>query len=147
MRKKAFILCSLFIITSTIFMPVVVFSKEVGGESRLEAILSSVARPRLIYPDNKVVDLSGEKTLKFQWGLTTATLVALDYIEFYLYQGEVINEKNLVFGKRLANNEYSIEINSTLFEDGQFYTWGIRQFFLRGEKSNESFNLFKVFKK
>lgn len=128
-------------------MPVEVFSNEDKGESRLEAILKSVAGPRLNYPNNQVMDLSGKKTLKFQWSLTTANLVELDYIEFYLYKGEVINEKNLVFKKRLENNEYSIEIDSGLFEDGGAYIWGIRQFFLGGEKSNEKFILFEVYKK
>jgi len=145
MIKSPSVFCLLVTVVLTLFVPKAVFSNE-NGEVRVKAILSSVSRPRLIYPENKEVDLSGKKSLKFQWALATSPLVLLDYIEFYLYKGEAINEKNLLFRKRLANNEYSIEIKSGLFEDGQAYVWGIRQFFLRGEKSNASFILFKVYK-
>ena len=134
-----------YLLVVILFTPVAVFSNE-NGKSRLEAILRSVGRPRLIYPDNKVIDLAAKKALKFQWALTTSTLVTLDYIEFYLYKGEVIHERDLVFKKQLANNEYSLEVDSALFEDGQSYIWGIRQFFLRGDGSNENFILFKAYK-
>lgn len=146
MRKKLSVFCLLVTMALAFFAPKAAFSIENGGQARLKAILRSVSRPRLIFPENKAVDLSDRKTLKFQWALTASTLVALDYIEFYLYKGEAVREENLVFGKRLANNEYSIEIDSALFEDGQFYIWGVKQFFFRREKSNESFILFKVYK-
>jgi len=145
MRNKVFIFYLLFTLTSILFFSRLAFSNE-EADGRLEAILRSVSRPRLIYPNDKDIDLSGKKSLRFQWGLATTPLVALDYIEFCLYKGEKIKEKNLVFEKRMMNNEYSIEIDSDLFENGEFYTWGIRQFFLRGKKNNESFALFRVYK-
>jgi hypothetical protein len=144
MRNNPFIFYLLLTIVPTLFMPVEVFSQENAAEGRYEAIFRSVARPRLISPGNQVIDLSGKETLRFQWGLATGALVALDYIEFYVYKGEAISDKNLVFVKRMANNEYSIEINSTLFENGQSYVWGIKQFFLSAKESNERFIIFKV---
>ena len=145
MRNKLLLVYLLFTVTLTFFAPMAVFSKD-DGEGRLDSILSSVSSPKLKYPGDKEVYLAGKKSLKFQWALAKTTLVALDYIEFYLYKGEVLTEENLVFVKRLTNKTYSIEVDSSLFEDGQFYTWGIRQFFLRGEESNESFVLFMVSK-
>jgi len=123
-----------------------VFSKENKGEGKYEAILRSVARPRLIFPDNQAIELSRRKTLIFEWGLTAHPLVALDYIEFYLYKGGIAKKKNLVFRRRLGSHEYSIEIDSRFFDNGQFYMWGIRQFYLKGEQSNESSTLFRVYR-
>jgi hypothetical protein len=120
------------------------FSAEIDGERELEAILRSVGRPVPQFPNNQTIYIENTDPLEFKWSLSTETLVALSYIELYIFKGERLTPENLVFSERLEPGVYSMKIDPALFDDNKIYTWGIRQFFLRGERSNEAFTSFKV---
>lgn len=148
LKNKRIISVSVLLVVSVLNLSVArkLFSVETGGQKRLEAILRSVARPRLIYPNDTIVVLDGQKKLEFKWGLASGPM-RLDYIDFFIYKGAGAAEENLLFKTRLSFNEYSVKLDSALFEDNQVYTWGIRQFFLRGKKDNSSLALFRVYKR
>jgi hypothetical protein len=114
---------------------------------RLQSLLRSVSDPKLIYPSNEEVDLSGKDSFEFHWALYSTNLVSRDYIEFRLYEGEKTGEDNLILEKQLSPDTYSMKVNPRLFEEGKIYTWSIRQFFLRGQGSGASAASFKVIKK
>ncbi len=95
--------------------------------------------PRLAYPTGPEVTITGD-SLEFKWwhgGFGVRSY------EFSLYKGggpygDVIMQKTLPF------NASSIQVESKLFEDGQTYTWTLRQVSDDGQKSDLSFNTFKV---
>ncbi|MFA5270806.1 MAG: hypothetical protein WC412_00500 [Candidatus Omnitrophota bacterium] len=97
--------------------------------------------PRLVYPINPEVDISGD-SLQFKWQHAD---IGIDHYEFMLYKGggssgEVIVEKILPF------NVSSIEVPAASFESGKTYTWTLRQVGDNGLKSEKSFNTFIVTK-
>jgi len=53
-------------------------------------------------------------------------------------------ESGLIYKENLPMNTSSIKIKSNLFEDGQVYTWSLIQVSLAGQKSDQSFNSFKI---
>ncbi len=101
--------------------------------------------PRLIYPTAETVILTGKDFLEFKWGISE--LIDINYYDFRLYKGYNMFASNLLFKQRLSSNTFSIKIKSSLFEDGQVYTWALRQVVYSGEKSDPSFNSFKIIKK
>jgi len=144
--RKLFIIILLIFFSFDYLFPIRVLAAQEYSESRLEALLRTVARPRLIYPNDEEIYLKGKNFLRFQWGLSKKNFIGLNFIEFCIYKGKDILEKNLIFKKRLSPEEYTLEISSDLFKNGQLYTWGIRQYYLRAEKSNERYSFFKVYK-
>jgi len=98
--------------------------------------------PRLIYPLAEEVELSSP-TLEFKWWHAD---IKIDRFEFKLYKGggstgEVVVEKILPF------NVSSFQVESSLLENNQTYTWSLRQVADNGLKSEKSFITFRVIKK
>lgn len=101
--------------------------------------------PRLLYPISDKVDLKGKDTLEFRWQIST--IIDKDYYDFRLYKGYEMYEKNLILKKKLDPDIYSFTIDSSQFEDGQVYTWSLRQVARARGKSERSYDSFKVIKK
>jgi len=146
---KRYSVAAVFLLSAVIIllMPVRVFSSDMNGEERLEAILRSVSPPQLVYPNNTVVRIVRNEPVRFQWVLSSEPLVFIDYIEFSLYRGKELAKGNLIFSKRFPKTVSMLEISPSAFSDNQVYTWLIRQVFLRGDRSNERLAVFMVLKK
>jgi hypothetical protein len=132
--KYLLTLISVLLIITAFFMPQSVLSRSTSAEIPVE--------PRLIYPVTEEVNVSGP-TLLFKWWHAA---IKIDRFEFKLYKGggssgEVVVKKTLPF------NVSSFEVESSLLENNQTYTWCLRQVGDNGLKSEKSFITFRVIKK
>jgi hypothetical protein len=97
--------------------------------------------PRLAYPVNPEVTITGGY-LEFKWWRAAGGIRSYD---FTLYKGggpfgSIIVQKTLPF------NASSIQVDAKLFDDNQVYTWTLRQVSDSGQRSDQSFNTFRVSK-
>ncbi len=53
----------------------------------------------------------------------------------------------LPYKQNIPSAESALKIKADLFEDGRVYTWSLIQVAFDGEKSDKSFNSFRVIKK
>ncbi len=106
---------------------------------------NNLPEPKLIAPTTETVVLTGKTDLEFKWGGEYA--VAVDHYDFRLYKGYNTVETNLILKEQISSQLNIIKIKIEKFEDGQVYTWTLKQVSLGGEKSDASFNSFKVIKK
>jgi hypothetical protein len=120
-----------------------VFARNFSGG--LETIINFPPQPTLTYPLTEQVDLTGKDYLEFKWSQNE--YLWTHYFDFRLYKGYDMYTKGLISKQRLSSKEYSFKVKSELFEDGQVYTWSLRRILNGGEKSERSFNSFKVIKK
>lgn len=104
----------------------------------------SLPGPRLIYPASDKVILGGEDFLEFKW--ITRDLFDADYYDFRLYKGYDMLAGNLIFKERIPASDSTIQIKSSLFENGQVYTLSLRVVVTGGQKSDRSFVSFKIIK-
>jgi len=105
---------------------------------------NSPPEPRLIYPISDKVILTGKDFLEFRWW---NDFIGIEHYEFKLYKGYNMYASDLIYKQSLPSRASSIKIKSELFEDGQVYTWSLIQVSFGGQKSDKSFNSFKVIKK
>jgi hypothetical protein len=97
--------------------------------------------PRLVYPIDPEVTITGD-SLEFKWQHAN---IGIDHYEFVVYKGGGSSGENL-FEANLPFDASSMVIPSASFEDGQVYTWTLRQVGDNGLKSEKSFNTFRVTK-
>lgn len=95
--------------------------------------------PRLVYPINPEVTITGDY-LEFKWQRAAGGVRGY---EFALYEGggpfgDAIVKKTLPF------NASSIQVEAKLLENNKVYTWTLRQVSDSGQKSDQSFNTFRV---
>ncbi len=103
---------------------------------------------RLMYPISDEVDLTGQKELVFRWSPFEGELFRRNYYEFCLYKGYGQYESDIIVNEHVKPAVYSFSVNAEIFEDGQVYTWSIRQVYTdMAFKSNATYNSFKVSKK
>lgn len=136
MRSKIKLSAAIFLILSAIallFTNTVVF-----GRSNTADIPEA---PRLVYPINPEVTITGD-SLEFKWQHAN---IGIDHYEFVVYKGGGSSGENL-FEAHLPFDASSMVIPSASFEDGQVYTWTLRQVGDNGLKSEKSFNTFRVTK-
>jgi len=127
-----------------VFVSMLAVFADYRDDSRYQAIMRSVIKPKLLYPVNQEIDLPGKSSLVFQWALYSVSLVRRDYIEFKLYEGSDTNSNNLVFLKKLFPEEYVLAVDNKIFKTDRIYTWSIEQFILRGQSAGKSTASFKV---
>ena len=120
-----------------------VYPFEIG--KGIVGALNNLPEPRLIFPITETVVLTGKTDLEFKWGGEYA--VTVDHYDFRLYKGYNTVEANLLLKEQISSQLNTIKINIDKFEDGQVYTWALKQVSLGGEKSDASFDSFKVIKK
>lgn len=106
-----------------------------------------VPAPELKAPTGEEVVLTSKKALEFVWSHHLGRTYDIRHYDFRLYKGYKMVQSALVFEKKVAPNLYKIELNSDLFEDGQVYTWSLRQLYLGGERSRRSYHSFKIIRK
>jgi len=102
---------------------------------------------RLIYPTGDEVSLSGQDSLEFKWSKFDGSIIYRDYYDFRLYKGCATLEDNLILKQRIDYDEYSIKVKADLFQDGEVYTWTLRQVYRADGKSDRSYSTFKIIRK
>ncbi len=100
--------------------------------------------PRLKYPRNNIAVLTADAPLKFSWWNDV-----MDTRGFILkvYKGYNMYAASLMLKEELLQDASSFSVKSSLFNDGQVYTWSLVRVSGGGYKSDRSFNSFKVIKK
>jgi hypothetical protein len=100
--------------------------------------------PRLIYPITDKVVLTGKDFLEFKWwddfGLT-------DHFEFRLFKGYNMLASDLIYKEALPARASSVKVKSEVFQDNHVYTWSLMRVAVNEQKSDKSFQSFKVIKK
>jgi len=100
--------------------------------------------PRLLSPIYDTAVITGNSPLEFRW---FNDYMGIDHFIFRIYKGYNMYGTNLLHKQNIPSGESSIKIKADSFVDGQVYTWSLIQVALGGEKSDKSFNSFKVIKK
>jgi hypothetical protein len=105
----------------------------------------AVPEPRLLSPIGETVDLTGKDTLEFKWSPFEGVLFKRRFYDFRLYKGRLTYAKDEIYKKRVSPNEYAVVLKADMFDDGQVYTWTLRQVYDE-DKSEAAYNAFKVIK-
>lgn len=106
-----------------------------------------VPQPRLISPRGEKVSLVGKSTLEFIWSPHASRgLGGRRYFDFRIYKGYQMLESTLIFKETVPGGKYKLEVNSDIFEDGQVYTWSLRQGYKTMGKSRRTVHPFIVVK-
>lgn len=101
----------------------------------------------LTRPTEEKADITGKAALKFEWSPHESAPGMREYYDFRLYKGYDMYENSLIRKERLGPDVCSIDIGSEVFQDGQVYTWSVRQVYDRARKSGRSYKSFTVIKK
>ena len=136
MRRKTLVTLLVFVL----FFVGLLYARE----NRIGLGNGGPASPRLLYPIYDTVTLTGSAPLEFRW-INDFTLT--DHFIFKLYKGYNMYESTLIKKQNIPSGDSSVKIESDLFEDGKVYTWSIIRVATGGEKSDKSFNSFKVIRK
>ncbi len=100
--------------------------------------------PRLLYPINDKVDITGKNNLEFKWWNDQ---INTDHFEFRLYKGANMYEDGLLIKQSLPLSAGKFPVSADIFNDGQTYTWSLIRVDLSGKKSDRNFNTFVVTKR
>ena len=111
------------------------------GESDLVPI------PRILQPYLDSYDITGKKTLVFEWSPHEGSPTQRDYYDFRLYKGYNVIESTRIYKARISPRQWSFTLSADTFEDGQVYTFTLRQVYVGSIKSRRAFQSFKIIKK
>ena len=100
--------------------------------------------PRMLYPIYETAVITGNNPVEFRW---FNDYMGIDHFIFKIYKGYNMYESGLIDKQNISSGKASVKISADLFENGQVYTWSLIQVALSGEKSEKSFNSFKVIRK
>jgi len=103
------------------------------------------APPQIVSPSSDQVDLTGKDSLEFKWIIIDSARV--DYCELKLYKGYETLQSTLILKQQISADTSSFQLKSSTFEDGQVYTWSLKEVSRSGQKSDRVVNSFKVIKK
>lgn|GEM_PF-396411 len=99
--------------------------------------------PELLSPTGEVVNLADKKTLEFKWSPFIGRMWERQYYDFRLYKGRQTTEANQLIVKQIPKDQYSFTVDAGIFQDGEVYTWGLRQVYM-DRKSEQAYSSFKV---
>ena len=119
-------------------------SADMGGFFGSRGIGNPPPPLRLLYPVTENVDLKGKDALEFKWMTSDYSLT--DHYEFKLYKGYKTVSESLIMKEEVDKDEGSFKVKVDVFEDGAVYTWTLKRITWSGEKSDSSFNSFRVSK-
>lgn len=100
--------------------------------------------PRLLTPIGETANLSGSGDLKFSW--SGDYIAVADHYDFRLYKGYKTYAQNLIHKQQLPAAVTSLVVSASEFQNGQVYTWGLRQVSLGGIRSDWAYSSFKAIK-
>ncbi|MDD5138395.1 MAG: hypothetical protein PHG72_06205, partial [Candidatus Omnitrophica bacterium] len=66
--------------------------------------------------------------------------------DFRLYKGRRTYAQDEIYQEQVGPNVYHVVLKADMFEDGEVYTWTLRQLYF-DNKSDAAYNSFKVVKK
>ncbi len=138
-NHRKFIIAAMF--ASLILLPV--FANGGAGRSG-EGTYDFPPEPELRYPISDKVVLTGKDFLEFRWD-TSYGIDTRSY-DFRLYKGYDMYQNNFIMKQSVPFDESSFKVDSSVFENGQVYTWSLKIISLAGKKSDVSFNSFVVIK-
>ena len=90
--------------------------------------------------------MTGRDTVEFRWSPFEGKIFKRRFYEFRIYKGREQLAKNIIFKQKIAANVSSIALKTDIFEDGQVYTWAVRQAYY-DQKSDWAYSAFVVIKK
>lgn len=131
----------------TLFIAISLCAHAGGFSDRGVGAAAFVPQPRLISPTEDTVVFTGKATLEFKWSPFEGNRTERLYYDFRLYKGYNMLESTLILKKRLEPNIYEISLKSDIFDDGEVYTWSLRQVYSGTQKSEKNTASFKVIKK
>lgn len=102
---------------------------------------------RQISPVGMTVDLRGADGVLFKWSWIEGDRMQRQYYDFRVYKGYDTVESTLIYKEEVARDTDSVFLKSGMFDDGQTYTWTIRQRYYGMAKSVRSYASFRVIKK
>lgn len=112
--------------------------------SGIEYYEERIPAPYLLSPIGGEVDLSDKDTLEFKWSPHEGASGFREYYDFRLYKGYSTVESTRILKQEVPSDNYQINLQSSLFEDGQIYTWTLRQVYSAGRKSDPSHASFRI---
>lgn len=101
--------------------------------------------PTLEYPNTQKVDLSGKAYLEFKWH--AGHLGETNGFKFRLYKGTGARENTAMIKENLPFDSNSYKVDAARFEDGQIYTWVLKQSYTERGNSDPCELTFSVIKK
>ena len=121
---------------------------EAGIPAQAVEVLDDLApEPRLLAPIKEEVDLTGKDSLEFKWSPFEGQMWERRFYDFRLYKGYQLITSAEMYVQRVDPKKYSVVLAASLFEDGQIYTWAVRQVYYDLRKSDAVSVSFKVIKK
>ncbi|MFA4993439.1 MAG: hypothetical protein WC571_05675 [Candidatus Omnitrophota bacterium] len=103
----------------------------------------SLPEPRLRYPITDTVTLTANQPLEFKWW---NDLIGIRGFTLKIYKGYNMYAADLLLKEDLSADVSSFKAASDFFQGGQVYTWSLIRISYTGDKSDKSFNSFKVIK-
>jgi len=138
-------ICALF------FSPLWVEAGRVSGDMEFGIGTSGVfgtddvPELMLLSPVGETVDLTGEETLEFKWSPFEGRVYKRQGYDFRLYKGRRTYAQDEIYKEQVGPNVYHAVLKADMFEDGEVYTWTLRQLYF-DNKSDAAYNSFKVVK-
>ncbi len=105
-----------------------------------------VPQVRLLYPALETADIRGKNGILFKWSIHEIPSGGRLKYWFQLYKGYEMYGQDLVFKTELDRSRSEFFIKKDIFENGQVYTWSMRQRSFFCNWSKRSFCSFKVIK-
>ncbi len=107
---------------------------------------ADVPVPTLLSPAGGTVDLTGKETLEFKWSPFEGRMYRRQGYDFRLYKGRQTYASDEIYKEQVGPDDYHVVLKAEMFEDGQVYTWTLRQLYF-DNKSDAAYNSFRVVKK
>jgi hypothetical protein len=114
-------------------------AQRIGFGSRSER--GYIPSPRLIEPVGETLSLFGKKNVTFKWSPHERRSMGRYYV-FRLYKGYDMVGTALL--KKEKIDVHTMEIDAALFQEGEVYTWSVRQEDGGFGKSDRSFYSFRA---
>ncbi len=137
----------LFFIFLFICLALPLFFHNIRYARAVESNDDLAPEPWLLSPISETVDLTAQTTLIFKWRPDPGPLLLRKRYDFRLYKGYQTYESTQILKKAVEPNVYSVVLDASLFEDGQVYTWTLRQVYCDIRKSDAAYNSFIVVKR
>ena len=102
---------------------------------------------RLISPVGETVDLTGKDSLVLHWSWIEGDRMQRRYYDVRVYRGYDMVESTRI-ARILADPAADrVELDADLFQDGQVYTWSVRQRYYGMARSYRTYASFQVIKR
>ena len=130
--KKAFVLGVVLVMVFCAMSPLCAGGRKMGD----------LPAPRLVTPTDNA-DITGKDSLLFRW-TTEGDRSGLSYYDFRVYKGHETIESGLILKEQVPAGKTDFSVSADKFENGQIYSWSVRQIGSRKGRSN--YSIFKISK-